>query len=351
MSTITIKSPADFHVHLRQGSLSQLIVPHVRTGGFDVAYVMPNLKPPITSTEQALQYQADLQKIDPNVEYLMTLYLSPELTPDEIRKASKAGVVGVKSYPRGVTTNSDGGIESYEAYYPIFEAMQEVDMVLNLHGEVPSDADANIHVLNAEPTFIPHLFKIHEAFPKLRIVLEHATTRAAVEAVKKCGPTVGCTITAHHLALIVDDWAGQSWNFCKPVAKYPDDRQALRDVVKEGHPRFFLGSDSAPHPPHTKSTSSPTHACAAGVYTSPILLPLVAHLLESFGALDKLEGFASSFGRAFYKLPIDESAGKVATLRRAPAGTLVDGQYNLGDESLVPFWAGKEIGWVLESKN
>ncbi|PPQ99905.1 hypothetical protein CVT24_009586 [Panaeolus cyanescens] len=347
MSTITIKSPADFHVHLRQGSLSQLIVPHVRKGGFDVAYVMPNLKPPITNTELALKYKADLQKIDPNVEYLMTLYLSPELTPDEIRKASNAGVVGVKSYPRGVTTNSDGGIESYEAYYPIFEAMQEVDMVLNLHGEVPSDANANIHVLNAEPTFLPHLFKIHEAFPKLRIVLEHATTRAAVEAVKKCGPTVACTITAHHLALIVDDWAGQSWNFCKPVAKFPDDRQALRDVVKEGHPRFFLGSDSAPHPPHAKSTSSPTHACAAGVYTSPILLPLVAHLLESFSALDKLEGFASTFGRAFYKLPIDESTNKVATLRRAPPGTLVEGEYNLGDESLVPFWAGKEIGWIL----
>jgi len=164
-------------------------------------------------------------------------------------------LIGVKSYPRGVTTNSDGGIESYETYYPVFEAMQEVDMILNLHGEVPSDAAAvglsssqkpvkslmyvvsqNIHVLNAEPSFLPHLFKLHAAFPKLRIVLEHATTRAAVEAVKSCGPMVACTITAHHLALIVDDWAGQSWNFCKPVAKYPDDRQALRDVIKEGQP-------------------------------------------------------------------------------------------------------------------
>jgi dihydroorotase len=160
--------------------------------------------------------------------------------------------IGVKSYPRGVTTNSDGGIESYEPYYPVFETMQEVDMVLNLHGEVPSDAAAvsssqkavklliyvvsqNIHVLNAEPSFLPHLFKLHAAFPKLRIVLEHATTRAAVEAVKSCGPTVACTITAHHLALTVDDWAGQSWNFCKPVAKYPDDRQALRGIVKEGN--------------------------------------------------------------------------------------------------------------------
>ena len=181
----------------------------------------------------------------------MTLYLSPELTPDEIRKASAAGIAGnsfavyihtrfdirrsgVKSYPRGVTTNSEGGIESYEAYYPVFAAMQEEDMVLNLHGEVPSSAETNTCVLNAEPTFLPHLRKLHATFPRLRIVLEHATTRAAVECVKSLGDTVACTITAHHLALTVDDWAGQSFNFCKPVAKYPDDRQALHDVVKEG---------------------------------------------------------------------------------------------------------------------
>ncbi|KAF8974639.1 dihydroorotase [Flammula alnicola] len=347
--SISVDSPADFHVHLRQGSISELITPHVRKGGFTLAYVMPNLKPPVTTTEQALKYKADLERIDPNVEYLMTLYLSPDLTPDEIRKAKKAGVVGVKSYPRGVTTNSDGGIESYEAYYPVFEAMQEVDMVLNLHGEVPSDPDANIHVLNAEPSFLPHLFKLHAAFPSLRIVLEHATTRAAVEAVKKCGPTVACSITAHHLALIVDNWAGQSWNFCKPVAKYPDDRQALRDVVREGHPRFFLGSDSAPHPPQAKSTSTPNHACAAGVYTSPVLLPLVAHLLESFGALDKLEGFVGTNGRAFYKYPVDaQKHGRaVIKLRKTPTGNVVDADYVLGNESLVPFWAGKEIGWEI----
>lgn len=141
---------------------------------------------------------------------------------------------GVKSYPRGVTTNSEGGIESYETYYPVFEAMEQVDMVLNLHGEIPSDTATNICVLNAEAAFLPHLRKIHARFPRLRIVLEHATTKAAVDCVKSLGDTVGCTITAHHLALTVDDWAGQSFNFCKPVAKYPEDRKALQDVVKEG---------------------------------------------------------------------------------------------------------------------
>lgn len=342
-TTLSVPSPADFHVHLRQGSLSQLVTPHVRKGGFNVAYVMPNLKPPITSTDQALEYKTELQQLDPRVEYLMTLYLSPELTPDEIRKAKKAGIAGVKSYPRGVTTNSDGGIESYEVYYPIFEAMQDVDMILNLHGEIPSDPATNVHVLNAEPHFLPHLASIHKDFPRLRIVLEHATTRAAVEAVKACGPTVACTITAHHLSLTVDDWAGQSWNFCKPVAKFPDDRTALQEVIKEGHPRFFLGSDSAPHPPHTKSTSTPTQGCAAGIYTSPILLPLVAHQLDSFGALDKLDGFASLFGRNFYGLPVDGLP--TVTIKRTTRKVVEN--YALNGEAVVPFWSGKEIDWEL----
>ncbi|KAL1704383.1 hypothetical protein EV121DRAFT_205906 [Schizophyllum commune] len=355
MSTITVQSPADFHVHLRQGSLCKLTTPHVKQGGFDLAYVMPNLKPPVTTVDQAVAYKAELEAIDPSVEYLMTLYLSPELTPEEIKKAKAAGITGVKSYPRGVTTNSDGGIESYEAYYPVFAEMEKQDMVLNLHGEVPSDPDSDTHVLNAEARFLPHLHKIHAQFPSLRIVLEHATTRAAVEAVKACGPTVAATITAHHLALVVDDWAGQSWNFCKPVAKFPSDRSALREAIKEGHPRFFLGSDSAPHPPHAKSVSTPDHGCAAGIYTSPILLPLTAHLLESFGALDKLEGFVSTFGRRFYKRELasggqTSSAGKqpsTVILRQVPEGVTVQKEYTLAEDSLVPFWAGKKIGWEI----
>jgi len=254
-------------------------------------------------------------------------------------------MTGVKSYPRGVTTNSDGGIESYEAYYPVFEAMEQEDMVLNLHGEIPSDAATNTCVINAEPAFLPHLRKLHARFPRLRIVLEHATTRAAVECVKSLGDTVACTITAHHLALTVDDWAGQAWNFCKPVAKFPDDRQALRDVIKEGHPRFFLGSDSAPHPPHTKSTATPMHACAAGVYTSPILLPLVAHLLETFGALDHLEAFVSTYGRAFYRVPVASGESKV--MIRKVQGKAVEDNWVEGEQSVVPFWAGKELGWEI----
>ncbi|KAJ7068029.1 dihydroorotase [Mycena amicta] len=348
-STITVHAPADLHVHLRQEQMAQLVVPHVRKGGFTLAYVMPNLKPPITTTALALEYKAQLQAIDPSVDYLMSLYLSPDLTPDEIVKAKQAGIVGVKSYPRGVTTNSDGGIESYDMYYPVFEAMQRVDMVLNLHGEIPSDPATNTCVLNAESRFLPHLHSLHKAFPRLRIVLEHATTRAAVEAVKACGPTVACTITAHHLDLTVDDWAGQSFHFCKPVAKYPDDREALREIIRDGHPRFFLGSDSAPHPIQSKSTSSADHGCAAGVYTSPVLLPLVAHLLEAFGALDKLEGFVSTFGRRFYQRELQIDQAEKVVLQRADA-YVVDDKYEAQDADVVPFWAGKRINWQLLSQ-
>ncbi|KAJ7095126.1 hypothetical protein B0H15DRAFT_93398 [Mycena belliarum] len=350
MAQISVSSPADFHVHLRQGKLAALVTPHVRKGGFSLAYIMPNLKPPVTTTAQALAYKAELEAIDPTVEYMMTLYLSPDLTPDEIVKAKEAGIAGVKSYPRGVTTNSDGGIESYEMYYPVFEAMQRVDMVLNLHGEVPSDSTTNTHVLNAEERFLPHLLSLHKAFPRLRIVLEHATTRAAVSAVKACGPTVACTITAHHLALTVDDWAGQSFNFCKPVAKYPDDRAALREVIKEAHPRFFLGSDSAPHPAQSKSTSTPAQGCAAGIYTSPILLPLVAQLLDSFGALNRLDGFVSTFGRRFYGRDLDIPQ-KTQVILRQTEKHFVEENYSGDGETVVPFWAGKEICWEIVDRH
>ncbi|KAF9520726.1 hypothetical protein BS47DRAFT_1370293 [Hydnum rufescens UP504] len=343
-STIEVRGAADFHVHLRQGTLSSLVTPHVRAGGFSLAYVMPNLKPPITTTDMALRYKKDLIAIDPHVEYLMTLYLSPDLTPDEIRKAKKAGIIGVKSYPRGVTTNSEGGIESYEVYYPVFEAMEQEGLVLNLHGEVPSDANTNTCVLNAEEYFLPHLVSLHERFPKLRIVLEHATTRAAVEAVKSLGDTVACTITAHHLALTVDDWAGQSFHFCKPVAKYPSDRRALQDVIRQGHPRFFLGSDSAPHLVSAKSTATPGQGCAAGVYTSPVLLPLVAHLLDSFGALDKLQGFVADHGRRFYASP-DTGSVRVRLYR---GKSTIASVLRLGTDEVAPFWAGKELQFRID---
>ncbi|KAL1923299.1 uncharacterized protein VTP21DRAFT_8279 [Calcarisporiella thermophila] len=340
---ITVPAAADFHVHLRQGDLMRLVTPQVAEGGVSLAYVMPNLKPPITSVDQALKYKAQLEELAPGVQFLMTLYLSPELTPEEIRKASKAGIAGVKSYPRGVTTNSDSGIESYETYYPVFRAMEEEGLVLNLHGEIPSDAEKDVCVLNAEEKFLTHLAQLHRDFPRLRIVLEHATTRAAVEMVKSLGDTVGCTITVHHLQLIVDDWAGQCHHFCKPVAKFPHDRQALRDVIKEGHPRFFLGTDSAPHPAHLKECAT---ACA-GVFTSPLVLPYLATLLESFGALNNLSSFACENGRRFYGIPPEQR-----TVTLVQDDNLVPASYGYsseeGNAKVVPFYANRPLSWRID---
>ncbi|KAG0702749.1 dihydroorotase [Suillus ampliporus] len=345
--TREVTAPADFHVHLRDGAISRLVTPHVQKGGFYLAYVMPNLVPPITTTKMATDYKQKLMEHSGSsqVEFLMTLYLSDDLDPSDVKNWKAAGIVGVKSYPRGVTTNSDQGIESYDKYDELFRAMEEHDIVLNLHGEIPSDHSKNTCVLNAEERFLPVLANLAEKYPKLRIVLEHATTAAAVQAVMACGDNVACTITAHHLALTVDDWAGQSFHFCKPVAKFPSDRLALREAIKSGNKKFFLGSDSAPHPILSKSTATPTSGCAAGVYTSPILLPLVAHLLDSFGAIDRLADFTSNFGRDFYQTPLDLQAPRVVVQK--VQGVSVQAEYSSEGKTVAPFWAGRTIDWQI----
>lgn len=272
---------ADFHVHLRDGEMTKMIVPDcILSGGVDTVYVMvyspilftatvcdaywtykPNLQPPIASVSEAATYRERLQALAPNVTFLMTLYLCPSITPSVIYDAARAGVAGVKSYPAGVTTyetsisdlslykynltsgtrNSDAGVVDYQQYYPTFAAMEEHDLVLNLHGEVPSTPGSDVTVLNAEAAFLPTLHELHKKFPRLRIVLEHCTTKAALDAVRACeSPLVGATITAHHLYLTVDDWCCDPFSFCKPVAKLPSDRDALIKAVCSGDPRFFL---------------------------------------------------------------------------------------------------------------
>ncbi|KAJ3068346.1 hypothetical protein HDU98_008467 [Podochytrium sp. JEL0797] len=338
----------DLHIHLRQGALMRAVTPSLNKAGIGAVFVMPNLKPPITTTDQALAYRAELQSLAPNVTFLMSLYLAPSLTPAEIRKAKAAGIAGVKSYPRGVTTNSEGGIESYSVYYDVFRAMEEEDMVLNLHGEIPSDPDNDICVLNAEERFLTHLKQLHADFPKLRIVLEHATTKAAVDTVKSLGPTVACTITVHHLELIVDDWAGKCHNYCKPVAKYPHDRRALQNVIKEGHPRFFLGTDSAPHPRHMKETSS----CAAGVYTGPYILAYLANALDSFGAIDRLSQFGNEFGARFYNLT-EANVKNAVGVQLVEEGFVVPQVMKYVDDDgvereIVPYRAGETLKYSVK---
>jgi len=339
---ITLPAADDLHVHLRQDELMYMVLPLIAEGGAGRVLVMPNLKPPIKTTQQAIEYKRQLQQLDPEIEFLMTLYLNPDMTVDEVKCAAEAGVVGIKSYPRGVTTNSQGGIANYENYYPIFAEMERLNLVLNLHGEMPSDHSRNICIWNAEELFLAELEKIHSKFPHLRIVLEHVTTEAAVQAVRALGATVAATITVHHLELTIDDWAGQNHNFCKPVAKYPSDRKALQEAVIEGNKKFFLGSDSAPHTKDTKET-----ACAcAGVFTTPLLMPYLAHIFDDLNCLDKLENFTSAFGAAFYGL---NRTTKRITLEKA--SQKVPEMYSVkSNVSVVPYRAGHELKWKIRNK-
>ncbi|KAF2157007.1 Dihydroorotase [Myriangium duriaei CBS 260.36] len=346
-----IDAPADFHVHLRDGPMMELVTPTVRTGGVDTVYVMPNLVPPITTVAHALDYKRRLEAIEPNVTFLMSLYLHPDITPATVKEAKAAGITGIKSYPAGVTTNSSSGVVSYEQFYPVFEEMQAQNMVLNLHGEVPSTT-SDITVLNAEESFLPTFKDLHKRFPKLRIILEHCTTAAAVNAVKECGPTVAATITAHHLSLIVDDWAGDPHCFCKPVAKLPSDRRALLKTAVSGDPKFFFGSDSAPHPVASKRADK----ISAGVFTQPNVVGIVLDALQ--GAVEKgyltadevktenVLGFLSGFGRKFYG-DMAKSQGRKVRLTKDGLQIQASLASKDGSVEVIPFRRGQRT-WSVE---
>ncbi|KAK6530305.1 hypothetical protein TWF694_003666 [Orbilia ellipsospora] len=360
---IELPPAADFHVHLRDGSMMETVTPTIENGGVNLVYVMPNLVPPVTDPETAIAYMAKLQALSPRTTFLPTLYLHPSITPETIAHAAKLGIVGVKSYPRGLTTNSDSGVLSYEQFYPVFQAMSDYDIVLNIHGECPSTPaedvagieDQDITILNAEAKFLPTLLSIHQQFPKLRIVLEHCTTAAAVEAVRACGPTVAGTITAHHLFLTIDNWADDPFCFCKPVAKLPADRASLLAAASSGDPKFFLGTDSAPHPKIAKQGRSGNNKTVAGVFTQPYAVQLVAEAFDKVGMADQetLERFCCKFGRDFYKvkekgLEVEGKDTRKIVLMKG-MGEKVVKEIGSGDSAVVPFRAGEDT-WTLTWK-
>ncbi|RDL32423.1 Dihydroorotase [Venustampulla echinocandica] len=301
----------------------ELVTPTIRQGGVDTVFVMPNLQPPITSVAQALEYQSRLRSIEPKVNFLMSLYLHPSVTPEVIAEASLSrAIAGVKLYPQGVTTNSESGVagDFLETYSSVFAAMEQHDLVLNLHGEVPgAPPSAN---MSLEEAFLPDLKRIHEKFPRLRCVLEHCSTAAALDAVRACGPSVAGTITAHHLYLTGDISEVDPLAFCKPIPKTAEDRDALIKAASSGDPKFFFGSDSAPHLLVSKSGKP----VPAGVYTQSFASQLVILALEE--AIEKgiieehevtqerLEQFLSRSGRRFYKLPEPAADGPKIVLRR-----------------------------------
>lgn len=307
--------------------------------------------PPVTTVAHALDYRKRLQALEPRVTFLMSLYLHPSITPETIVEAKRAGIRGVKSYPAGVTTNSSSGVVDYASFFPVFAEMERQDMILNLHGESPSGG--NVTVLNAEESFLPTFLGLHKRFPQLRIVLEHCTTAAAIQAVLSCGPSVAATITAHHLFLIVDDWAGDAFNYCKPVAKTPQDRVALLKAAGSGSPKFFFGTDSAPHPAVAKRGGADGKGKhAAGVFTQPYATQLV---LEAFqegveqGVLGQevltprlLAGFLGEHGRSFYGEPdsketISIGEGETENIMDALPG-------GKGEFEVVPFRRGRSTG-------
>ncbi|GMM29925.1 dihydroorotase [Martiniozyma asiatica (nom. inval.)] len=365
LNTIPLGHPADYHVHLRQSTMMKFVTPAVRQGGITTAYIMPNLTPPVTTISQIKEYKSQLQALAPKTTFLMTFYLSRDLTPELVEKAAKEGLLaGIKCYPAGVTTNSSAGVDpnDFTQFYPIFEVMQKHNLILNLHGEKPSvhanhtneENCEDIHVLNAESKFLPALAKLHNDFPQLKIVLEHCTTKAAIDAVAELNahlkegeiPKVVASITAHHLFLTIDDWAGAPVNFCKPVAKLPSDRRSLLAAATSGKPYYFFGSDSAPHDVTKKSVFK---GVCAGVYTQPYALSYLAEAFEKVDKLDKLKDFVSTFGHNFYAMNEDKLVCKdqVQLVRR---DITVPEMCTWEEEGInvVPFLAGEKLHWDVE---
>ncbi|MFD0666817.1 dihydroorotase [Ramlibacter sp. MAHUQ-53] len=338
---LTITRPDDWHLHLRDGDALATTVPHT-AAQFARGIVMPNLKPPVTTAAQAVAYRERIQAQVPAgvaFEPLMTLYLTDNLPPDEIRRAKDAGVVALKLYPAGATTNSDAGVTDLRKTYATLEAMQREGVLLLVHGEVTS---SDIDLFDREAVFIEQqLIPLRKDFPGLKIVMEHITTREAAQYVAEAGPLTGATITAHHLLYnrnAIFTGGIRPHYYCLPVLKREVHRQALVAAATSGDARFFLGTDSAPHPAHLKEHAS---GCA-GCYTAPAAMEMYAEAFDAVGKLDKLEGFASFFGADFYGLP--RNTGTL-TLRRE-AWQLPEA-YPFGQAEIKPLRGGESLPWKV----
>jgi dihydroorotase len=340
--TLTLTRPDDWHLHVRDGAALAAVVPDTARQ-FARAIIMPNLKPPVTTTALALAYRDRIRAAVPagiSFEPLMTLYLTDSTPPDEIARAKAAGIVALKLYPAGATTNSDAGVTDLRKTYRTLEAMQRHDLLLLVHGEV---TDPEIDLFDREKAFIDtRLIPLRRDFPELKIVFEHITTRDAAQYVNGADARVGATITAHHLlynrnAIFVGGI--RPHYYCLPVLKREEHRRALVEAATSGSTKFFLGTDSAPHATHLKE-----HAVGcAGCYTARSAIELYAQAFDEVGALDKLEGFASHHGADFYGLP--RNAERI-TLRREN-WTLPE-SLPFGEAELKPLRGGETLAWRLQ---
>ena len=341
MDTLTLTQPDDWHLHLRDGDALRTVVPHT-AAQFGRAVVMPNLKPPITSTAAALAYQARIRAAVPaglNFEPLMTLYLTDHLPAAEIATAAAAGVVALKFYPAGATTHSDAGVTDIRKAYPVLAAMQKAGLPLLVHGEVTNPA---VDIFDREAVFIEtQLVPLRRDFPELKIVLEHITTREAAQYVQSAQGPIAASITAHHLLYnrnAIFTGGIRPHYYCLPVLKREIHRQALVDAATQGSPRFFLGTDSAPHATHLKEHAS---GCA-GCYTAHAAIELYASAFEAAQALGQLEAFASFHGPDFYGLPRNTEQ---ITLRRE--SWTPPESYAFADTNLKPLAGGEVLHWRM----
>jgi len=342
LTTLTLTRPDDWHLHLRDGAQMHAVLPHTARR-FARAIVMPNLRPPLVTTAMALAYRERILAALPQgmrFEPLMTLYLTDHTAPAEIIAAKASGAIhGVKYYPAGATTNSDSGVTGIARCYATLEAMQQAGMPLLVHGEA---TDPAVDVFDREKVFIKQvLVPITQRFPQLRVVFEHITTREAVEFVAGAADNIAATITAHHLLLnrnALFQGGIRPHHYCLPVLKRESHRRALVAAAISGNPKFFLGTDSAPH-----SKASKEAACGcAGIYSAHAAIELYAEAFEQAGALDKLEAFASFHGADFYRLPRNQD-----TITLVKQSWNVPAQLEFAGEVLIPLRAGESLAWKM----
>ena len=331
---LTLNNPLDMHLHLRDNEMLQTVAP-LSAQTFSSAIIMPNLVPPVTTIEAVKAYKSRIQEAigDENFNPLMTLFFKDDYS-FEFLKEAREHISAIKLYPAGITTNSEGGVSSIdsESLRDTLEAMSELNIPLCVHGE--SDG----FVMDREKEFVPIYDDLAAKFPNLKIIMEHITTKDSVEALDR-HPNLYATITLHHLLITLDDVAGgmlQPHLFCKPIAKRYEDRDALLKVALQAHPKVMFGSDSAPHPQHAKEACG----CAAGVFTAPIALQVLAELFEKHDKLENLQKFVSDHAQKIYDFT---PAKKVVTLEKKPF--TVPAIY----DSVVPMYAGEEISWSITS--
>jgi dihydroorotase len=342
MQQITITTPDDWHLHFRDGDMLGETVP-ATARCFARAIVMPNLVPPVVNAKLAMEYKARILKARPqgsNFEPLMTLFLTNQTTKQDIIDAKNSGVIAVKLYPAGATTNSSQAVSGIEPLYPVFDEMQKQGLLLLVHGEV---TDNHVDIFDREKVFIDqYMAKIVQTFPELKVVFEHITTSDAADFVSAGAGNLAATITPQHLLLNRNDMLVggiKPHNYCLPVLKRSTHQQALRKVVASGSDKFFLGTDSAPHAKHAKE-----NACGcAGCYSAWSALELYTQVFDELGALDKLEGFASFHGADFYGLPRNSS--KVTLVKQS--WTVPEAVIMPDGEAMVPFFAGQTVNWKI----